>query len=51
MFGSIEKLSQEISYCIGNVILNKNAPPIEVENNIKILGHGFDLKESFRHRK
>ena len=21
------------------------------ENNIKILGHGFDLKESFRHRK
>lgn len=51
VFGSIEKLSQEISYCIGNVILNKNAPPVEVENNIKILGHGFDLKESFRHRK
>lgn len=50
-FDSIEKLAQEISYCIGNIIIDKNSPPVEVDNKIKILGHGFDLKESFRHRK
>lgn len=50
-FDSTEKLLQEISYCIGNVLTNKNEPPIAVDNKTKIEQHGFDYKKSFRHRK
>lgn len=49
--GSIEAMAQEISYCIGNVINNKNEPPVAISNDLKIDQHGFDRKQSFRHRK
>jgi hypothetical protein len=26
-------------------------PPVEIHDKDKITGHGFDLKQSFRHRK
>ncbi len=49
--GSIETMAQEISYCIGNIINNKNEPPVAISNDLKIDQHGFDRKRSFRHRK
>lgn len=48
--GSIEAIAQEIGYCIGNIINNKNDPPIVISDNLKIEQHGFDRKKSFRHR-
>lgn len=48
--GSIEAMAQEISYCIGNIINNKNEPPVAISNDLKIDQHGFDRKQSFRHR-
>lgn len=44
---------QEISYAIAN-LLNPNpdnTPPIVVSDKYKIQAAGFDLKQSFRHRK
>ncbi len=49
-FGSPEQLFQEISYCVGNVILNRNEPPITLDDKVKISQNGFDLKISFRKR-
>lgn len=50
---SAEKLFQDISYFIGNVMKDSPdiKPPVEIENDLRIEGHGFDLKQSFRHRK
>lgn len=47
---NMEKTHQEIAYCIGNVLQNKNEPPASISNNDKIVQHGFDKKISFRHR-
>lgn len=46
-------LYQDISYFISNTMnINPDiVPPVEIGNNDKIVGHGFDLKQSFRHRK
>lgn len=49
--GNIEIISQEISYCLGNIIKNNNEPPIAIDDSIKIEQHGFDKKISFRHRR
>lgn len=48
--GNVEQLYQEISYCLGNLILNKNEPPTEISNEMKIQQYGFDKKISFRKR-
>ncbi len=48
--GNIEVVSQEISYCIGNILKNNNEPPIAIDDKVKIEQHGFDKKKSFRHR-
>lgn len=55
-FSSIMKpeiLYQEIEYFISNV-LRENPdikPPVEISDKHKIPQHGFDVKQSFRHRK
>ncbi len=48
-----DKLFQDISYFIGNVMKESPdiKPPVEIHDKDKITGHGFDLKQSFRHRK
>lgn len=51
LFDNVEILHQEIAYCLGNVIQNKNEPPSQISNEMKILQHGFDNKASFRKRK
>ncbi len=45
-------LYQDISYYVTNVLNDSpdTQPPVEVDNKNKILQHGFDLKQSFRHR-
>lgn len=48
--GDVEQLYQEISYCIGNVIQNKNNPPETISDKVKIQQHGFN-NQSFKHRK
>lgn len=48
--GNIERVAQEISYCIGNILNNQNEPPLQVSNTVKIEQHGFDKKVSFRKR-
>ena len=50
LFENTEMLYQEISYCLANVINNKNEPPEQISNDMKIQQHGFDNKLSFRHR-
>lgn len=50
LFDNTEILYQEISYCLGNVINNKNEPPAQISNDMKIQQHGFDNKISFRKR-
>lgn len=47
------QMYQDIAYFMGNTIRDTpdTNPPVEVSNNDKIIGHGFDIKESFRHRK
>lgn len=50
---SPDKMYQDISYFMSNLI-NENPdtkPPVEVEDKYKIVGAGFDLKQSFRHRR
>ena len=51
-FYTPEQAYQDISFYISNVI-NDNAdcnPPVQIDNKSKITQHGFDLKQSFRHR-
>jgi hypothetical protein len=50
---SPEQMYQDISYFMGNVIKESPdmAPPSTMTDKEKIVGHGFDLKQSFRHRK
>lgn len=52
-FYSPEQLYQEIAYYVSNRMVD--SPDIVVNNNMtdkeKILQHGFDVKQSFRHRK
>jgi hypothetical protein len=50
---SPEQIYQEISQFISNVMV-ENAdilPPVEISDKDKIVGHGFDIKQSFRNRK
>lgn len=52
MFGSnLDKIYQEIDYCVSNVLNNKNEPPVAISNKSLIEKRGFDYKQSFRHRK
>ena len=48
-----EQLYQDISYYLANVL--RESPDLVVNDNMtdkeKIVQHGFDLKQSFRHRK
>lgn len=48
-----EIMYQNIAHYIGNVINHgvDLEPPVKVEDKHRILQHGFDLKQSFRHRK
>jgi hypothetical protein len=48
-----QQLYQDISYFVGNTINESPdlAPPTSMGNSEKIVQHGFDLKQSFRHRK
>lgn len=50
---SPEQLYQDLSYFIGNIMKDNPDinPPVIIEDIHKITGHGFDLKQSFRHRK
>lgn len=50
---SAEQMYQDIAYFMSNTIHTNAdiAPPVEVSEKDKIVGHGFDLKQSFRHRK
>ena len=47
-----QQLYQDISYFVGNTINESPdlAPPSTMGNSEKIVQHGFDLKQSFRHR-
>ena len=48
-----EQLYQDIAYYVSNKMVT--SPDLEVHDNMtdkeKIVQHGFDLKQSFRHRK
>lgn len=48
-----EQLYQEIAYYISNKMVT--SPDLEIHDNMsdkeKVLQHGFDVKQSFRHRK
>lgn len=48
-----EKLFQDLAYFIGNVMneVPDVKPPVTIDNDLRVEGHGFDLKQSFRHRK
>lgn len=48
-----EIMYQDIAYFMSNTIRTNPdiSPPVEIGNLDKIVGHGFDLRESFRHRK
>jgi hypothetical protein len=50
---SPEQMYQDIAYFIGNTINESPdlAPPNHMTDKEKIAQHGFDLKQSFRHRK
>lgn len=50
---SAEHAYQEIESYLVNVLRDNpdKIPPVQVEDKIKIGQHGFDLKQSFRHRK
>lgn len=47
---NIEAIAQEIAYCIGNIISDKNEPPVAISDGLKLEQHGFDRRKSFRHR-
>lgn len=48
-----EKIFQDIAYFISNImsVSADISPPVVIDNDLRIEGHGFDLKQSFRHRK
>lgn len=48
-----EALYQDIAYFVGNVLHPSPdlAPPVFIADKDKIVQYGFDLKQSFRHRK
>lgn len=48
-----ETLYQELAYYISNVMVESAdiKPPTQVSNKDRIQQYGFDLKQSFRHRK
>lgn len=51
---SAEQTYQDISYFVGNTMLvptPDNMPVIKQTDKEKVLAHGLDLKQSFRHRK
>ena len=55
-FGRImapEQAYQQIAYFVGNMMNDSPDvnPPAEVEDKDRIVQHGFDLKQSFRHRR
>jgi hypothetical protein len=47
-----EQLYQDLAYFIGNKMKDTpdTRPPVDVSNKDRIVQHGFDLKQSFRHR-
>lgn len=47
------KLFYDISFFITNVLVDNpdTIPPVQISEKDKISQHGFDLKDSFRHRK
>jgi len=47
-----EQLYQDVEYFISNLLKDSPDlnPPIEIDNNDRIVKHGFDIKASFRHR-
>lgn len=49
---SAEQMYQNIEWYLMNVLRDSpdTKPPVEVSNEQKILQHGFDVKQSFRHR-
>lgn len=46
-----QQIIQELSFCLGNTVLNKNEPPEKISDIIRLEQHGFDKKISFRKRK
>ena len=50
---SAEQAYQELSYFLGNEIHDSPdlAQPFVITDKEKIVSHGFDMKQSFRHRK
>lgn len=46
-----QQIIQELSFCLGNTVLNKNEPPEKISDIIRLEQHGFDKKVSFRKRK
>ena len=48
-----EQMYQDISYYVGNLLKDvpDNEPPKSVNNEERIISHGFDLKTSFRKEK
>ena len=48
-----DQIYQDLSYCIANTINDSPdvAGPTNISNSEKIVAAGFDLKQSFRHRK
>lgn len=47
------QMYQDIAYFIGNTLIENPdiAPPVVVGEKDRIVAHGFDLKQSFRHRR
>lgn len=50
---SAEQMYQHLSYFIGNKMKDNpdTIPPVNVDDKFKIMGHGFDIKRSFRNVK
>ncbi len=50
---SPEQTYQDISYYMANVLRENPdvVPPVKIADKDRIVQHGFDLKQSFRHRK
>jgi hypothetical protein len=48
-----EQMYQDLAYFIGNTMKDSpdTTPPVQIDNKDRIVQHGFDLKQSFRHRK
>lgn len=48
-----ERMYQDIEYFLANTMhkVPDTQPPVEISNKDKIIGHGFDIKKSFRHRR